>query len=618
MKKSTFLLLFLYIIAIKTYSQYYVSKSGSDINSGSILQPFKTIQHAANIMNAGDICYIMAGIYREEVIPANNGNSLKSIVFKNFKNDKVLISGTNPVSQWQKYKKGIYKAYIPDTVLQVLFDTTLANEASYPNLSANHLSSKGWANLTMDSIGNTSFAGTNFPENYWVGGYCVNLVGKRWVAHNGIIDSSNGNMVHCSKRSTPWNKTTGITYLGNGKGHITNHLNALDTINEWFWQNDTLYYFPQDSTFINNSKLEARTRMYGFNCSGKEYIEIQNLNFVCASVNFENAKSCVLKKSNVLYPTPYFYYSKSWDRQNASISDFEISTWTGKGIAVSGSDNLIKQCYVAHSWGDGISIGGLNNTVDSCLVEDCNWSATDDAPVTTIGKGHVITHNTLRHAARGILVHRMTSRAIISYNHLYDCGILNDDLGLTYSYKTNGDSTVISYNWVHDNHATGKVPGIYLDAWDTAYIVHHNVVWNCFGGIRTNLSAVNHQIYNNTFWVNNWSILTNVKYDLVNQIVKNNLCNKPYTVYNIDTKDLITYTIESNNLIADSSGFTNISKYDFTLKPSSPAINYGVHISGITDNYMGIAPDAGAYEFGAKRWIPGTNVKIVTLSNLLY
>jgi hypothetical protein len=47
----------------------------------------------------------------------------------------------------------------------------------------------------------------------------------------------------------------------------------------------------------------------------------------------------------------------------------------------------------------------------------------------------------------------------------------------------------------------------------------------------------------------------------------------------------------------DLPGFTNPTGGDFTLLPSSPNIDRGVLIPGINDNFVGNAPDVGAYEF---------------------
>src|SRR5437899_2916269 len=43
---------------------YYVSPSGSDSNSGSSSAPFRTLQQAADTVNAGDIVIVRQGNYK--------------------------------------------------------------------------------------------------------------------------------------------------------------------------------------------------------------------------------------------------------------------------------------------------------------------------------------------------------------------------------------------------------------------------------------------------------------------------------------------------------------------------------------------------------------------------
>ncbi len=53
--------------AASTGSHYYVDPAGDDGNDGSQGSPFKTIQAAANVVQAGDTVHFAAGVYRETV-----------------------------------------------------------------------------------------------------------------------------------------------------------------------------------------------------------------------------------------------------------------------------------------------------------------------------------------------------------------------------------------------------------------------------------------------------------------------------------------------------------------------------------------------------------------------
>jgi hypothetical protein len=45
-------------VSLLSATDYYVSPNGSDDNSGTIETPFQTIQHAADLMQSGDNCYL--------------------------------------------------------------------------------------------------------------------------------------------------------------------------------------------------------------------------------------------------------------------------------------------------------------------------------------------------------------------------------------------------------------------------------------------------------------------------------------------------------------------------------------------------------------------------------
>ena len=73
--------------------EYYVDVSNpqaSDSNSGSEISPWSTIQHAANLLNAGDICFVKEGVYPERVTPAHSGQAGNLITYKSIGNARIL------------------------------------------------------------------------------------------------------------------------------------------------------------------------------------------------------------------------------------------------------------------------------------------------------------------------------------------------------------------------------------------------------------------------------------------------------------------------------------------------------------------------------------------------
>ncbi len=74
---------------------YYVSTSGSNTNPGTLAQPWKTIQKAANTVTQGDTVYIRGGTYNEKVTFSNvQGTSTAWIKFAPYNSESVTVSGS--------------------------------------------------------------------------------------------------------------------------------------------------------------------------------------------------------------------------------------------------------------------------------------------------------------------------------------------------------------------------------------------------------------------------------------------------------------------------------------------------------------------------------------------
>ncbi|MBM4165179.1 MAG: DUF1565 domain-containing protein, partial [Lentisphaerae bacterium] len=98
-------------------TEYHVSKSGSDSNSGSLSQPFLTIQKAATVMQPGDVCTVQAGTYREEVIPPRGGISeSQRITYRAAEGETVYWKGSDPFTNWTMHGGNTYQVNIPNAV----------------------------------------------------------------------------------------------------------------------------------------------------------------------------------------------------------------------------------------------------------------------------------------------------------------------------------------------------------------------------------------------------------------------------------------------------------------------------------------------------------------------
>lgn len=94
----------------------HVSVQGSDSNSGSASQPFRTISAAARIAQPGDVITVHAGTYRERVTPPRGGESdTRRIIYQAAPGELVEIKGSEVVRDWKPYRGDVWKLTLPNS-----------------------------------------------------------------------------------------------------------------------------------------------------------------------------------------------------------------------------------------------------------------------------------------------------------------------------------------------------------------------------------------------------------------------------------------------------------------------------------------------------------------------
>jgi hypothetical protein len=81
---------------------YYVSTGGNDTNAGTLAAPWRTIQHAANTVHAGDTVQVEGGTYNEIVTLSTSGNATAGyITFTNYPGQNPIVDGTGLIAGGQ-------------------------------------------------------------------------------------------------------------------------------------------------------------------------------------------------------------------------------------------------------------------------------------------------------------------------------------------------------------------------------------------------------------------------------------------------------------------------------------------------------------------------------------
>ena len=87
--------------------EYHVSKIGSDINCGSITEPFLTISKAASVADEGDRVVVHEGEYRECVTVSESGTT-----FVAAPGETPIIKGSEEINNWELVSGSLYKASV--------------------------------------------------------------------------------------------------------------------------------------------------------------------------------------------------------------------------------------------------------------------------------------------------------------------------------------------------------------------------------------------------------------------------------------------------------------------------------------------------------------------------
>lgn len=601
------------ILTTGVADDFYVAPSGSDSNPGTLSQPFRSIQRGATIAAAGDTCHVRAGTYRETVIPAHSGSAGARITFTPYNGESVTVSGAEVVTGWTPDKGSIYKSQGVNWDLgtgrnQIFVDGRMMPEARWPNTGPD-VSNPAWA--VAENAGPRHGEPSAFivdshltqPDGFWNGATVVHQGYWGWWSRaEPVTNYTRGRVELQGGNATLGDPTTGTLYWLVGK------LEALDANGEWFKDASGLYLWTPQGDNPSGRTVEAKKRFYAFDLSDRSHIAVKGFRLFASAIKTNPNTSHVLIDGIRAQYTSHYYGGG----QGSGVD--KAGTYFDGGdeprILLDGDNNTIQNCEIAYSAGSGVVLRGSSHKVNNCVIHDVNYGASESAAIyMNTGPGlHHITYNTLYNSGRSLLVHYNVQGLKILHNHMYNAGLQTQDLGITYTHQTDGGGTEIAYNWLHDNKARnfdiGFGPGVYLDGdRSSGYLIHHNVIWNTPAGktpspgIFPNGNLAHHQkIYNNTIW-NTGGLAVWKSAGSQDVLVYNNLSNRGF-----EGTDL------RNNLTTPNPGFVDAAKGNFQLLRNSPAVNVAAVIPGITDGFVGPAPDAGAYEFGAPAWTAGASL----------
>lgn len=589
---------------------FYVSTNGTPDASGTISDPLPSIQAAAEIMQTGDECQIRGGTYSETVRPLRSGTPGNPICFRSYSNETVVIDGTEIVEgPWENVSNQIYRTSVATNFEQLFVDQKMMLEARWPNMPFK----ENW-----------------HPEKKWSPTDAQSVLGElhsQAMAESGIDFSGALAYLKLGKQNTMQTRTVtnhsagsdSFTYATNGLSldHIENYgyvdnrffllgvLPALDCPGEWYLNrtNQLLYLWTPDGSSPSNYSVTVKARKQGFLAEERSHLEIKDLDFFGCNLELLDCNDCLVDGCNFSYP--------SMQRDFEIIGDRE----SHHPVYLNGSSIEFRNCQLNNCVREGLSIWGSDIEAKNCLVSNVNWHGIHpEAAIQSTHRGRAganrITHCTTAHNG-GVGIRINAGPQIVSFNDIFHNGIYTSDISAFYlPYGATAGGSIIHHNWSHNN--PGK--GYRCDVKGTNITVHHNLAWGNNQGNKW--QGWNFKIYNETVAVDyeNAGLMMVFERDLpANHLLFNNAA---YRIHDRDHErtpthlDLLPSPTISNNFILEKIPleryFAHPAQADFRPALGSPLIDSGRIIPGINDDYLGMAPDIGAYERGATNyWIPG-------------
>jgi parallel beta-helix repeat protein len=508
---------FLWLTALPTTcsaTTYFVDAnhpSARDTNPGTEALPFKTIEKATSLVNAGDTVFVKAGIYRETVILSRSGTSATvrggsgattitspiTIAAYPGHEGKAIIDAAEPVTQWRRCTgpqecagnpnwDRIYWANVaalvqshPDksfAVRQVFQHGVLLPRSRYPNT--------GWSYPTTIVDPKATFSDNTLtkPSAYFNGAVC-HIKTAMWQIDPVPIAGSVGPTITLAA-SPRYDLSTRFGY------YITSVVGEINEEGEWAYDPTLrrLYLWPKGDV---PAGVEFTYRDYCL----RTY----------AGVSFNMVRGLTLQNA---YQYGIFLYLANYitieDNTVEHAYGFGIHSETPGGPC---DNNQILRNTVKCSGYCGIDVGG--RTAD-CHVEGNTVYATGvehfggdllNGPSRGIQingtRQHVYNNRIDRTGSVGLYLYGEARGREISYNYITDSGLALSDTGGLYtgSFADGPETDHIHHNIVENSLGcrtmdrtcdTGKTPtietyagdahGIYVDEEGNNRIIEDNTV----------------------------------------------------------------------------------------------------------------------------------------------
>ncbi|MEW2120563.1 RICIN domain-containing protein [Streptomyces sp. NPDC005474] len=471
-----------------TQATYYVAPDGSDANAGTITAPFKTLQHARDVVRTvnsnmtGDInVYLRGGNYPVSstisYTPADSGTNGHRVVYAAYQDEKPVLNGGVQVSGWTQHSGNIWKAPLNrDTKLRALYvNNKRAQMASKTINSAGcygtYTITAGqapWAWESGSQCDGAKYSLSDLPavaanqddvEIKSATTWTTAIVGVRQITTSS--DGANRVALFQQPGAAIAQGPPNGNFNPNGSHTFMNAYEFLDQPGEFYFDktNHELYYYKSSSEDMTTAQVFAPTNVSTLiKIAGTSTTDhARNITFSGLTVehsdwNLFNVAGSVFRQgqqgnsSSTVYARKNFH---AYTYRNVDLPPGIIQIENADGIT-------LQRNTVQHTGADGINM--VNDVTDSQLT----GNVTNDIAGSAITVGHpqhvyIGDYTSTNNEKYPVNVEGVDKNISITDNYLYDSAVLFQGSSAVSAYFV--DSLSVRHNRIEKSPWAGITLG---------------------------------------------------------------------------------------------------------------------------------------------------------------
>ncbi|WP_427164937.1 RICIN domain-containing protein [Streptomyces sp. C1-1] len=471
-----------------TQATYYVAPNGNDGSPGTITAPFKTLQHARDVVRTvndnmtGDInVYLRGGTYPVSstigFTSADSGTNGHHVVYAAYQNEKPVLDGGVPVTGWTQHSGNIWKATLNrDTKLRALYVN--GKRAQMASKTVNSAGCYGtytvtagqapWAWESGSQCDGAKYSLSDLPavaanqddvEIKSATTWTTAIVGVRQITTSS--DGANRVALFQQPGAAIAQAAPYGPFKAGGSHTFMNAYEFMDKPGEFYFDktNHALYYYKSSSEDMTTAKVFAPNSVSTLlKIAGTSRTDhARNITFSGLTVEHSDWNLVNVAGSAFRQSQQGNTISTVYARQNFHAYTYRNVDLPPAAIQMENADGIVLQRNtVQHTGADGITLA--NDVTDSQLT----GNVTNDIAGSAITVGHpqhvyIGDYTSTNHEKYPVNVEGVCKNISITDNYLYDSAVLFEASSPVSAYFV--DSLSVQHNRIEKSPWAGITLG---------------------------------------------------------------------------------------------------------------------------------------------------------------